>query len=75
MRFILPILTVVYSCIALVFGLASVALLVLAAVELWEAVRSSGATSLSSRVTMAVKEPDAWFGGSSLSMSQTAVSP
>ena len=55
MRFILPLLTVVYACIALVFGLASVALLVLAALELWEAIQMSGAQPLSSRAATTIE--------------------
>ena len=41
-KFILPILTIGYAAVALIFGLAAVALLGLAAMELWQAVASPG---------------------------------
>lgn len=41
-KLILPILTLGYAAVALIFGLAAVALLALAAIELWQAVWASG---------------------------------
>lgn len=41
-KLILPILTLGYAAVALVFGLAAVALLVLAAMELWQALSAPG---------------------------------
>jgi hypothetical protein len=54
MKLILPLMTAVYAGIALVFGLASVALLGLAAIELWGSV-SSGPTTLASRAASAIE--------------------
>jgi hypothetical protein len=54
MRFIVSVLTVVYAAIALVFGLASVALLVLSVRELWEAV-GPGSLPLASRAAAAIE--------------------
>lgn len=55
MRFILPLLTFVYGAIALVFGLAAVALLALAALELWHAVSLSATAPLSERAAAAIE--------------------
>jgi hypothetical protein len=55
MKFVLPLLTVIYASIALVFGLASVALLALAALKLWEAVQFTGDLSLSSRAATTIE--------------------
>jgi hypothetical protein len=54
-RFIFPLLTVVYGTIALVFGLASLALVGLAAVELWHAVMPGSDTALSARAAAAIE--------------------
>jgi hypothetical protein len=53
MRVLIPFLTLLYSAIALVFGLASICLLVLAVLELWQAV--SGAPQVSSRAAAAIE--------------------
>jgi hypothetical protein len=55
MKPILAALTLVYSAIALVFGLASVCLLALAGIELWEAAFSPGAAGLASRAAAAIE--------------------
>src|SRR5918992_4867852 len=55
MKLILPILTVIYSAIALVFALSSVCLLVFAALELWEAVRLTTSSPLSMRAATAIE--------------------
>ena len=55
MRFIIPFLTVVYAAIALVFGLASLALLGLAAVQLWHAVSFASAATGSDRAAAAIE--------------------
>src|SRR5918992_2418390 len=55
MKLILPILTVIYSAIALVFALSSVCLLVFAALELWEAVRLTTSAPLSMRAATAIE--------------------
>ena len=55
MRFIVPVLTVVYAAIALVFALASVALLGLSVRELWGAVGPGGAGPLASRAAAAIE--------------------
>jgi hypothetical protein len=55
MKLILPILTLVYACIALVFGLASLCLLVFAALELWEAVDMASSAPLSMRAATAIE--------------------
>jgi hypothetical protein len=54
-RFVFPILTVVYAAIALVFGLASLALLGLAAIELWHAVTPGGDAAVTSRAAAAIE--------------------
>lgn len=55
MRFITPLLTVIYSAVALVFGLASLGLLALAALELWHAVSLSATTPLADRAAAAIE--------------------
>ena len=55
MRFVLPILSLVYGTIALVFALASVALLVLAVLELWTVARLDGTASLAQRAASAIE--------------------
>ena len=55
MRFIIPLLTVVYAAVALVFGLASLGLLVLAALELWHAVSLGATVPLSQRAAAAIE--------------------
>jgi hypothetical protein len=54
-RFILPILTVAYGAIALVFALAAFALLGLAAIELWQAISLSATAPLSDRAAAAIE--------------------
>jgi hypothetical protein len=54
-RFIIPLLTVVYGAVALVFGLASLSLLVLAAIELWHAVSFGETTPLAARAAAAIE--------------------
>ena len=53
MRLLIPLLTLLYSAIALVFGLASICLLVLAVLELWQAI--SGSSEVSSRAAAAIE--------------------
>ena len=55
MRFLIPVLNVVYSSIAAIFALASVALLGLAALKLWEAVHLSGDASLTTRAATTIE--------------------
>jgi hypothetical protein len=55
MKVILPVLTVVYAAIALVFALSSLCLLVFAALELWEAVQITSSASLSTRAATAIE--------------------
>ena len=55
MRFIRPLLNLLYSTIALVFAAASVALLGLAVVELWHAVGPSSTASLGQRAAGAIE--------------------
>ena len=55
MRFVLPIFSVVYGTIALVFGLASVALLVLAVLELWTAASFDATVPLAQRAARAIE--------------------
>jgi hypothetical protein len=55
MKLILPVLTLAYAAIALVFGLASVCLLGLAATELWGAVAPSSSIPLASRAAAAIE--------------------
>jgi len=55
MKLILLALTIVYSAIALVFALASVSLLVFAAIELWEAALPTSAADLASRAAAAIE--------------------
>ena len=54
-RFILPLLTVAYSLIALIFGLASLALLALAAIELWQAISLTSTAPFSDRAAAAIE--------------------
>ena len=54
-KFLLPILTVAYGAIALIFGFASLTLLTLAALELWEAVSLSSTAPLSARAAAAIE--------------------
>jgi hypothetical protein len=55
MKLVLAALKVVYAGIALIFGLASVFLLGLAAIELWESVSPAGAAPLANRAAMAIE--------------------
>jgi hypothetical protein len=55
MKFVISVLTVVYAAVALVFGLASVALLVLSARELWEAMDPARTVPLASRAAAAIE--------------------
>lgn len=54
MKFVIPLLTVVYAGIALIFGIGSLCLLGLAAVELWEAV-TPGTAPVATRAAMAIE--------------------
>ena len=54
MRFILPVLTVIYAAIAAVFGLGALCLLVLAALELWQAI-GPGDAPLGTRAATAIE--------------------
>lgn len=55
MKFLMPFLTLAYAAIALVFGLGSLCLLVLAAMELWEAISPAGGTPLAARAATAIE--------------------
>jgi hypothetical protein len=55
MRFLIPVLTAVYAAIAAVFGIASVFLLGLAAMELWQAVVPGTGDALASRAAKAIE--------------------
>lgn len=55
MKLILPLLTLLYAIIALVFGLSAVCLLVFAALELWEAVRLTESVPLAMRAATAIE--------------------
>jgi len=55
MRFLIPVLTAVYAAIAAVFGIASVVLLALAAMELWQAVAPGSAAAVASRAARAIE--------------------
>ena len=54
MKFVIPLLTVVYAGIALIFGIGSLCLLGLAAVELWQAV-APGSAPVATRAAMAIE--------------------
>ena len=54
MRFVLPFLTIGYAGIALVFGLAALCLVVLAGLELWQAI-AGGATPLPQRAAAVIE--------------------
>ena len=54
MKFILPVLTVIYAAIALVFGVGALCLLGLAALELWQAI-GPGDAPLASRAATAIE--------------------
>ena len=54
MKFVIPVLTVVYGGIAAVFGIGSLFLLGLAAVELWQAV-APGSATLAERAATAIE--------------------
>lgn len=55
MRFLLPILTITYSAIAAVFAAASLALLGLAALQLWQAASPDSSAALSARAAAAIE--------------------
>jgi hypothetical protein len=55
MKFIIPALTVAYGAIALVFGVGSLCLLGLAALQLWEAIVPGGSATLASRAAAAIE--------------------
>lgn len=55
MKFVLPVLTVVYATIAAIFALASIALLGLAAAELWHAVSLTSDAPLAQRAAAAIE--------------------
>jgi hypothetical protein len=55
MKFIIPVLTVVYAGIALVFGIGALCLLGLAAMELWQAVAPGSGASIASRAALAIE--------------------
>lgn len=55
MRFVIPLFSVVYATIALVFGLTSVVLLVLAVLELWSASSVYGTAPLALRAAGAIE--------------------
>lgn len=55
MKFVIPVLTVVYAAIAAVFGIGSVCLLGLAAIELWQAVAPGTGATLAGRAAAAIE--------------------
>ena len=55
MKFIIPILTVIYAAIAAVFGIGSVCLLGLAAMALWGAVAPGTEATLANRAAIAIE--------------------
>lgn len=55
MKLILALLTIFYSAIAVVFAVASLCLLGLAAVELWEAVAPAGGAPLATRAARTIE--------------------
>lgn len=55
MKFVIPVLTVIYAAIAAIFGIGSVCLLGLAAIELWEAVAPGSSATLASRAAAAIE--------------------
>ncbi len=54
MKFVIPLLTVVYAAIALVFGVGSLCLLGLAAMQLWHAVGPGGG-AVAARAALAIE--------------------
>lgn len=55
MKFVIPLLTVVYAGIAAVFGIGAICLLALAAMELWQAVSPASTASLATRAATAIE--------------------
>lgn len=55
MKFLIPVLTAVYTAIAAVFGIGSLCLLGLAAMALWEAVAPNSGASLATRAATAIE--------------------
>ena len=55
MKFLIPVLTIVYAAIAAVFGLGAVCLLVLAAMELWSAILPAEGVALGTRAATAIE--------------------
>ena len=55
MKFLIPLLTVVYAAIAAVFGMGSVCLLGLAALELWKAIAPEEGVALAERAAAAIE--------------------
>jgi hypothetical protein len=55
MKFVLPVLTVIYAAIAAVFGIGSLSLLALATMELWEAIAPGNGTTLAARAATAIE--------------------
>ena len=55
MKFVIPVLTVVYAAIAVVFGIGSLALLGLATMALWEAVAPGNGATLAARAATAIE--------------------
>lgn len=73
MSFLIPLLSVVYSAIAAVFGLGSLCLLGLAAIQLWESA-APGSASLAQRAAAAIESIGLiTVSLMSLEMSQTVV--
>ena len=54
MKFIIPLLTVIYAAVAAIFAIGSVCLLALAAMELWQAV-APGDAAIASRAAIAIE--------------------
>src|SRR5688572_5300504 len=54
MKLVLPILTILYAAIAVIFGLAAMCLLVLASMQLWQAATGASA-SLAARAAAAIE--------------------
>jgi hypothetical protein len=54
MKFVIPLLTVVYAAVAVVFGVGSLCLLALAATQLWQAVAPGGG-AVAARAALAIE--------------------
>src|SRR5688572_14037737 len=73
MKFVIPVFTVIYAAVALVFGISSLCLMGLAAMQLWQSMIPGGA-SLASRAALAIESIGLiTVSLMSLEMSQTVI--